>query len=277
MSCKYLTKKFLASNFSNQLSTMITKFNICLSLFQIFGLYPVKVYENSKFYFIYGVVAVNVVINCGVIIFMIIAEDYMFFRNSIIGKIADILVYASLAFAHFSIIFESFYKRKYFTQFWNFFNKINNQTRESRFIDNFLLKLVIYLTFTFIIECAVLCNIYGVDEQWTYFWEANIFSLMATRMKNIQHTFFIDIIYFYVRDLNLNLRNLKNSSSTEDIKIKIVKIKSDFKILIKMLMIVNKIFAWSQAMNIGQQFIEIVSEFYWIYAYARSDYFVLGV
>ena len=194
-----------------------------------------------------------------------------------IGKINDIIVFSLVALAHLSVIIESFYKRRYFSQFWDLHEKIKNKTIDLKFINNYMMKLAIFVIFKFLVELSIIWSIYGEDVQWTYYWAANIFSLTTTRMKNVHHTFFIDLIYFYMEDLNLKMKNFKNSSiSSQDFKLKIVKLKNEFKILIKMLMIVNEIFAWSQAVNIGQQFIEIVSGFYWIYAYAKSENFFWG-
>lgn len=57
-----------------------------------------------------------------------------------------------------------------------------------------------------------------------------------------------------------------------------VKCKKDqFKLLVEMIIGINRIFCWSQLVNFGQNFLEITSELYWVYAFmTREPQFLFG-
>lgn len=258
-------------------------FSACLYLFQIIGFYPVKIGERSNA-FAYIITSLNFLLLTSIIMFMIIAQDWMLYSKTTIGKINDIILYGSLVFAHLSMIIESFMQRKYFIQYWSFYEKIVSFQKKSRWYKGFILKSIIFILFTFGCEITVITCIYHKDDkQWTNFWLAEIFSLIATRFRNLQHSFFIDVIYFTLQDLNSRIKNLNlwtlavnRNFSNKKFHSKLLKLKNEFKNLMEMIICVNRIFRWSQAFNFGQQFIEIVVELYWIYAFAISSDFIWG-
>jgi hypothetical protein len=221
---------------------------------------------------------------------MIVEENKMLYSITAIGKINDILVYFSLLSAHLSIVIESFIRRAYFDDYWNFYDKIvklNSKSINMKWYKGYLIKFMIYMCLTITIEILVITNIAENDEQWTNFWYAQIYSLMMTRVRHIQHVFFIDAIYFTLQSINEHLRNLTlwtqavDCDSTKkfpqrNFHAKFNAIKYQFKYLMQMIICVNKIFCWSQVFNVGQHFIEITSELYWIYAFAKSSNFLYG-
>lgn len=227
----------------------------------------------------------NFILLLGIIIFMITAQDWMLYSESSIGKINDIIVYGSLVFTHLSMIIESFVQRKYFVEYWKFYEKIVSIRKEVKFnwFKSFRWRFVIFITFTIAVETTVLTCIIDKDTQWTHFWIAEIFSLLGTRFRNIQHAFFMDVIYFTLQELNFKIKYLNLWTMAVNRKFcnkkfysKLLKLKNEFKNLMKMIICVNRIFRWSQAFNVGQQFIEIVVELYWIYAFAESENFIWG-
>lgn len=214
--------------------------------------------------------------------FMVIEQDWMLYSETSIGKINDIILYGSLVFAHLSMIVESFMRRKYFIRYWSFYGKIVS-FQSKNWYKGFKLKFTAFILFTIAIELAVITEIQNRDAQWTNFWAAEIFSLVGTRIRNLQHAFFIDLIYFNLQDLNKKVRNLNlwtqavnKKFSHRNFLFKLKKLKFEYKNLMEMLICVNRIFRWSQAFNVGQQFIEIVVDLYWIYAFAVSKDFIWG-
>lgn len=258
-------------------------FSACLYLFQIFGFYPVKIGGGSNA-LAYIVTSLNFLALTSIIMFMIIAQDWMLYSQTSIGKINDIILYGSLVLAHLSMIIESFMQRKYFIQYWSFYEKIVSfQKKSTIWYKGFVLKSIIFILFTVGCEITVITCIYDKDSQWTNFWAAEIFSLLSTRLRNLQHSFFIDVIYFTLQDLNSRVKNLNlwtmavnKKFSNKKFHSKLQKLKNEFKNLMEMIICVNRIFRWSQAFNVGQQFIEIVVELYWIYAFAMGTDFIWG-
>lgn len=252
----------------------------CLIFFEIFGFHPVSSSKSA----LIALSILNCVLIIGNISFMIIAEDWMFYSKTAIGKINDILLYGSLIFAHLSIVIESFMQRKYFTQYWSFYEKIVSFKKDIWY-RQFLLKFISFVVFTIVIEATVIIHISDEDSQWTNFWCAEIFSLVATRVRNLQHVFFIDVLFFTLQDLNGRLKNLnlwtmaissEKKFARKHFYSKVCVMKNEFKNLMEMIICVNRIFRWSQVFNIAQQFIEIFAELYWIYAFALSDSFIWG-
>jgi hypothetical protein len=259
----------------------------CLIFFEIFGFHP-AINRRAQSYKSALIINILSTLNCVLIIgnisFMIIAQDWMFYSKTAIGKINDILLYGSLIFAHLSIVIESFMQRKYFIQYWSFYERIVS-FKKSIWYKQFLLKFMSFIVFTIVIEAIVIFHIYGVDLQWTNFWCVEIFSLIATRVRNLQHVFFIDLLFFTLQDMNATLKNLnfwtmainpEAKFSRKHFFSKVSVMKKDFKNMMEMIICVNRIFRWSQVFNITQQFIEIFSELYWIYAFAESDSFIWG-
>lgn len=265
-------------------------YSACLVFFQIFGMHPINIMgaKNNNFV-IYALAALNLMLIFGNISFMIIEEDYMFYSKSAIGKINDILLYGSLLFAHLSIVIESFMQRKYFIQYWSFYGKIvsfkkKKQSVASTWYKGFLVKFILFIAFTLAIEVTVISKIYDEDSQWTNFWCSEIFSLVATRVRNLQHVFYIDAIFFTLQDLNGRIRNLclwtiavsDKKFSQKHFYSRVSEMKEEFRSLMEMIICVNRIFRMSQVFNIAQQFIEIFAELYWIYAFAMSADFIWG-
>lgn len=238
----------------------------------------------------YAPTILNLILISLKISFMVIEADSMFYSKTAIGKFNDILLYGSLVFAHLSIVIESFMQRKYFIQYWSFYWKIvsfnvKRKKKKNIWYKGFLLKFLLFIIFTLAIEVTVISVIYDEDEQWRNFWYASIFSLIATRVRNLQQVFFIDVIFFTLEDLNKSMRNLNfwtiaigcdKKFTQKQFYRRILCMKEEFRNLMEMIICVNRIFRMSQVFNIGQQFIEIFAELYWIYAFAVSPSFIWG-
>lgn len=187
----------------------------------------------------------------------------MLYSESVIGKINDILVYFSLVLAHLAIIVETFIERAYFKQYWYFYDKavkLNQKSIKVKWYRGYLIKFILYICFTLMIEITVISTIIDNDEQWANFWFAEIYSLLATRIRHIQHVFFIDVIFFTLQGINQYIKclNYWTRAVGEDKKFcrkhffnKMCRMKEQFKNLMEMIICVNKIFRWSQVLNIG--------------------------
>lgn len=271
-------------------------FQFCLNLFQLCGFYPVHVKRHKNefkndclkvAYFTWSFVHLSVVL--AHLVYVIMNQNTMLYAETGIGKINDVIVYSSLIIAHFSIVLETYIQRRYFVMFWNIYEKNQslNKLKENRdWFKRFKIKIGIYLSFTIIIECLVIININNKDIQWSNFWYASVFALQMTRFRHVQHMFFIDVIFFNLLEVNQHMKNgvrwTKGLGNEKPFAYRylfdnINRRKEQFKNLIEMLICVNRIFRWSQLLNFGQNFIELTSELYWIYAYATSPRFYYGL
>lgn len=263
---------------------------LCLKFFQFCGLFPLKVGKDKKekqnsIFFVWS--ALHLVLIVSFMTYVFVFSDEMLYAETPIGKINDFLVYYSMYFAHLVIVTESFVRRKYFYKFWFYLSKLKRTKKNQiklQWKKIIVKKVVILVIYTLINESLTITHILS-DTQWTNFWYASVFSLCMTRFRHLQHIFFIDIIFFNLKDINRQLRNSvawtkavgeEKEISRVFIYQSLKKTKEKFKHLMEMVICVNKIFCWSQAFNFGQHFLEVTSELYWIYAYSFEPNFLWG-
>lgn len=272
-------------------------FQLALMFFQVCGFYPAEtngLKSHSKYpesikwleKMWLGVwPSINFIVVLSLIFYMAIHNDDLLYSVTPIGKINDILVYYSLLFANLSIIVESYVKRKYFSYFWIHYEsliRIESRQRKRKWQSRLELKIILFFLFSSATEILVISNI-GPDVQWTNFWYSTVFSLLMTRNRHLQHIFFIDIIFFTLEDMNSHLRSsiawtkasgVGRSFGQKFLYKEVSRMKEQFKNLMEMLICVNRIFCWSQVLNLAQHFIEVTSELYWVYAFAISPKFL---
>ena len=261
--------------------------NIGLKFFQVCGLYPLKIekYESfekhrNSFDSILQKVwaALHLSAALALILFVVIDNKNLLYGETAIGNFNDILVLFSVYIAHFSIILESFMKRKNFIKYWKYFAKINRVLKWHRKV---VAKLFLPVLFSVLMELIVINSI-GEDQQWTVFWYIQIYGLMITRIRFLQHIFFIDIIFYSLEDMNSRLQtfdkqtNAVGTDKKEECHKYLAEIKEEFKVLMKMTININKIFCWSQALNVGQIFLEATCDFFWIYVFTAGPSFLFG-
>lgn len=249
--------------------------NFFLIIFQAFGFYPNRIYKNG---ISIGILLtfLNFCIVIGIIVHVGLNQDTILYSITPIGKISDILTLITLYSALLACIFESFFKRKYFSKFWNHQKQVEKFLKvEERWQTEFVLKSIFLLIFTFSVELSVILNI-SSDAQWTTFWFYEIFGLLCTRLRHFQEIFFVEITFVYLRAFNKNLSQLilwtkglknENLASKHFIR-KFKSLKCAYSHLMTMIIYINKIFCWSQVLNFGQQFIEIPTSLYWLYVYS---------
>lgn len=248
---------------------------ICLELFRISGFYPVNE-DPRKSIFTFLWTFLNFCFVLSLILYVGIFHDEVLYALTPIGNINDVLVCFSLFIAHLVIIIESFLKRKYFLTFWENYKKvlaIGKQKNTIKWQKNLMTKIIIFTLISITSELLVITNI-QTDHQWIIFWSYTVFSLLMTRTRHLQNIFFIDVIFFMLEDLNLNLKNSTDCNSRSVILQTLSDSKKQFKHLVKMIICVNKIFGASQVLNFGQNFIEVTSELYWIYVFASGNNFL---
>jgi 7tm Chemosensory receptor len=239
--------------------------------------------RQSGKYFVWSLMLIACLV-C-VLTAIVVNQEKFLYAKTPIGKINDVLVLFSLLIAHISILIESLVKRKYFMRFWCHYDKAMRIGRSKRVSDwqaLLLVKVLASVCFIVIIETLVISNI-SSDEQWSSFWWLAIFSLLMTRLRTLQHIFFIDVIFFTLEDMNARLRNaiawtkaigVEQPFGRQFLYGNVTQTKEQFKHLMEMIICINKIFCWSQVLNVGQCFIEVSSELFWVYAFATGPEFM---
>lgn len=260
--------------------------NVILRFFQICGLQPVDlkfhnppndISPESKvlklWSLIHFLVVVAVMISAG------LCKNEIFYGDTVMGNISDILLMYSNLFAHLSIIAESFSARKYIVKYMQFYAKIDCDTKWHKRV---FMKILFPVIFSIVIEIVIITHITD-DRKWTKFVFLQAFSLFVTRVRFLQQVFFVDVIFYSLESLNFHLKSFIAAAVVDknlpvDFLYKnIKKTKEDFVVLMKLLICVNKIFCWSQALNIGQLFVEAISDIFWIYVHTRRPSFGWGL
>lgn len=271
----------------------------CLTFFQVCGFFPVEVQDsltsisngsliklptNWKLVFLSFLHAVVVV--C-LILYVGIDYENVLYAKTPIGEINDILVYFSLLLTHLVILIESFVKRKYFVIYWWNYEKLLTIGRKHQNVRKWQkwlsIKIVVVASLSFMSEIIVISNI-QTDHQWCKFWYLEVYSLLMTKNRHLQHIFFIDVVFFSLQDINSRMKSAsawtksvgEQNCSHRFIYRNLSHSKEQLKHLMEMLVCINKLFCWSQALNFGQHFIEITAELYWVYVYATGPDFLFA-
>lgn len=217
-------------------------------------------------------------------------QDVILYDKNVIGKMNDLLLLSSLYCGHALIIIESFYRKSFFVAIWLDYSKIQKLNRklhnDNKWLKEYFVMFIIYWIFTFSTEIFVRVDIEGKDSQWERFWYAGIISLLMTRMRHMQQLFYVELVLHLLRNINMHLKNCTEWSKalqpemhmSYNFVYKSMKCKKDqFKLLVEMIICINRIFCWSQLVNFGQNFLEITSELYWVYAFmTREPEFLIG-
>lgn len=264
-------------------------FKPALVFFQACGFYPVAINpkkSSNTWAKVLGLWSFSMALLVfSFLIFMAANQDTMLYSETPIGKINDILVYFSLLIAHVAIIVESFLKRKHFQKYWMHYERITRLRAPStrrNWKAGVGIKMIAFVLFSLLAEVLIISSI-SSDRQWTNFWCAEVFSLLMTRNRHLQHIFFIDIIFFTLEDMNGRLRSLiawtkvipgDKKFAREVLRRTLLLNKEQFKHLMEMVICVNRIFCWSQVLNFGQHFVEVTSELYWVYAFTTGPSFM---
>ena len=247
-----------------------------------------KLNKNSKNLSLWSIFHIFIVIT--ITLLVLCYQDQLLYAKNSIGKLNDCLILASLYVAHLLIIIESQHRKSYFIKIWENYSKLQKLNRklhnDNSWLKHYLIKFLIYWIFTISMEIFVRININGVDEQWERFWYITITGLFMTRMRHLQQLFFVDLVLDMLRSINQHLKNCtlwatalnQNNKSTYDFIYKSVKCKKDqFKLLVEIIICINRIFCWSQLAIFGQNFLEVTSELYWVYAFmTREPVFLSG-
>jgi hypothetical protein len=258
---------------------------VFLRVFQLIGIYPISSLNSDEslndldqhkwingFWSLAHFLAVSAELT------VLLSHKELLFYGTTLGILNDILLFSATLTAHLVIIAESYFQRKQFIKFWrHFFQLLRtsqlNQLGNFAWMWRILIKFSIYLIFTLVVEISVITNI-GDDEQWTKYWFSNILSLMVTRIRHLQQILFVDILYYSVLDFNTKLENTvqwailigEDKNFTKNFIQRNLRIKKEqFRLLMMMLIRINRIFGWSQLFNLGQNLIEITAELYWLY------------
>lgn len=233
-----------------------------------------------------------VMIICNGIIYFVVIAKYqtkILKPKSNFSRLSDIANLSAIYLTHLIIVIEAIWTRNDLCSFLIKLRQVNTDIRDLFLdpkksqvppLDYYLRKFITYLLFACIIELIIILRIQN-NQQWSIYWYVCVIPLMMGRMRHLQHAFFIDIITIRFKLMRKEIQQLiKYSMDKKQYKIddsylmdKIRIIKSAYSNLYEMSINLNALLGVSQLVNLMQNFIQLTSDFFFIYSVLyRNDF-----
>lgn len=110
--------------------------------------------------------------------------------------------------------------------------------------------------------------IFIVEGTWDDYWELfgrSVFSVIVTRIRFIQISIYVDILTEYLHRLGIVLHELQSNFNTDDRFQILLVVKDVYGSLIELNNLIEKIFRWSMAAIIFQNFVDMLNQGYWTF------------
>lgn len=268
------------------------RFSCVFLVFQICGIQPIpsskgtQVFQKTlKCWSVFHLLLITIGMAS-----MFVYRNTMFFSKDMVGMINDIIVFVGTVGGHFIIIAESLIKMNYFNKIASLLSRssglfehlgVDMSVRDAQFLRQYSLKLFCYLSYMITAELFTIISVTDNDIQWERFWYANISSLVVSRIRHMQHIFFTDLVTSRFEILNDLLFNLSKHDSDLAFKYrprkngellkKLTVLKKCHNLIWRLTIHMNALFCWSQLANLAQNFLEIISELYWVFYFMQRS------
>lgn len=317
-------------------SEMLSTFNInwhfiykgLLTLFTICGLSPLKIHADGAAKAQRQIRIYNILLTLWSFFHLAILTDIIFiavrcFLAGDIDGISDfnnVLKFTIMALTYFVAIVESLIVRRNFILIWekvtqideSFASLIPNYASKTLqlFHRKTARKILICLTFTVIVELIIAVNV-RTNPSWHFMWCISIIPLTMSRMRHLQHTFYVDILACRFGLIKRELKSIvkmtrvessellmKNPAFYDGLFKRLSRIKNVYNVLWETSLIINRSFGVSQLWvwffpcmrecpanfncrfraNLLQNFVSLTCDLYLVYSYLyRNDMkYILG-
>lgn len=247
------------------------KFSNSSRLFALFGIFTIFLYVS-------GVVILR--------IFVLNSESELTIWNeatNICGIIFTCLV----------ILIETQFTYKYFANFLHLKQKTENdlltlcyrelfENEKYVYVKNYWRILIIFHLIAWTTEAISIINIQK-DPLWRFYCCALLLPTLITRFRYFQHRLYTSTLHFYIKMIRLKIENsindidnnetLARQQHRQQFTMNSRKIFVDLKLsmdiftsIFRMSYLVNKMFGLSMLMNIFENFIQLLSNLFWIYS-----------
>lgn len=261
---------------------MLSAFNInwhliykgLTTLFSFCGLCPLKLqFDGQK---VGQIEILNILLICWSFFHLAIVTDIVFvalrafLADEIVGvtDFNNVLNFSIMVLTYFIAILESLIVRRNFEKIWrkvetideSFASLIPNYSSNTvkTFHRKTTKKILICLIFTIIIEIVIAVNI-RTNQCWNFMWNISIIPLMVSRIRHLQHTFYVDILSFRFGLIKQELKSIVKVTRVESNELlmktpafndglfrRLSKIKSVYNLLWETSLIINRSFGVSQ-------------------------------
>ncbi|XP_062704073.1 putative gustatory receptor 2a [Aedes albopictus] len=211
----------------------------------------------------------------------IILHSQVFHAHSFVGHVNDIMKFSIGLFTVLVALVSRIIYNKPLSKVWTYFAKhtSNGLIRCSPAIRKYCIKFWIYHIVTILIEYHVIHGI-GFSHQWVYFWLSNIYPSTICREIHLCHILYTDYLNEQLEELLSKLLSIKKlmeelmesrkkdseyQSKLEEYISNLFICKKQYSEIWSVMRTVNKLFAWTQVLNIANNFIQFSCDFYWTY------------
>lgn len=150
------------------------------------------------------------------------------------------------------------------------------------FIHKYWHTFLIFLVVSCVLEIFIIIRVHH-DKLWMLFWSCLMVPLMFTRLRCLQHPFYTGTLHLYVRLIRLQIdgnieeieyhqamcRKLKQKEfilNSEKIFNDLCLAKRIYSSIHEMSLHINKMFAISLLINLIENFVQLLSNLFWIYS-----------
>jgi 7tm Chemosensory receptor len=200
------------------------------------------------------------------------------YSQDLSGFINEIMKYLSTVLCSLVVISESFVKRSLHLNYWKLMERIQKFGKfsdiERKLNKQFAIKFWVCFSIFAGVEMHKAIEIMTINgNRWFRAWTISILPLMICRLMCLLHIYHIDLLATVFRFLQLELKDMvKFSEFSMHVKLerssitrRLEAVKDTYGLLFKAVGYVNAIFAWSQAFNFTQIFLQSICDLHWLY------------
>jgi hypothetical protein len=231
-----------------------------------------------------------------VLLFAMVLVNFSYFftenQHPTIGSFNDILKFLTIFLTHIVILNECLVTRENYVEIEEKIQDTNQMLAgigidlkelQQSFCERFAKKFLLCFVISWAVEVKIIVGSLN-NVQWTKIWFVTIISLMITRSRHLQHTFYIDNLAYRTKVIKKHLKQIVQKSMVQDYfqsahhmdqvfgELKLT--KNIYNNLWETAELINRSFGYSQLMNLMQNFIQLTCDLYWIYSVLYKNNFI---
>lgn len=182
------------------------------------------------------------------------------------------------------IYIETIHKRSEFQRFFASVSAVDQKFRglklpteqfNAQLCSFYLRCFTTVLSIVVTIEILIIFNI-GIDQQWISYWFVTSWPMVINRCRLLQISLFVGIPALHLQLLERALNQMRKLGYRSRRTARIKYLKNMHLAIVEELNGFNKMFNYSLAFHMLQNFVELLSGFYWLYYYYLDNHCVFG-
>jgi 7tm Chemosensory receptor len=229
-----------------------------------------------------------ITVSCLLAFYTYLERESVLYSLDVIGHINDVLKYCSTVATSLMVMLETVVKRSQHVKFWQLVARVHQHGQfgaiEQELNKKYAVKFWVCFSIFVGVEIRVSTGTLAInDAQWFQMWAVNLLPLMVCHLMCLLHIYYIDLLTTYFRFLQQQLEDsVKFSEYSMYVKLdrsviarRLEALKDVYGLLFEASECVNTIFAWSQALNFTQIFLQSTCDLHWFYKEFEHDFPIL--